>query len=163
MRRAAAALLLTWCAAAFAQLPDWGGGPTPALRLPDLEGRLHALEDYRGKVVLINFWATWCEPCREEMPSIERLRASLAGRPFAVLAVNLAEPESRVRGYLNRVALDFPVLLDQDRTASRAWKARYLPATFIVDPDGRVRYSYFGELDWSRDSVRNAIAALLPR
>ena len=92
MRRSAAALLLSWCAAAFAQLPSWGGGPTPALRLQDLEGRPHALEDYRGKVVLVNFWATWCEPCREEMPSIERLRASLAGQPFAVLAVNLAEP-----------------------------------------------------------------------
>ena len=163
MRRAAAALLLSCCAAAFAQLPDWGGGPTPALRLQDLDGRLHALEDYRGKVVLVNFWATWCEPCREEMPSIERLRASLAGRPFAVLAVNLAEPESRVRGFLNQVPLAFPVLLDHDRSASRAWKARVLPATFIVGPDGRVRYSYFGELDWSRDSVRNAIAALLPQ
>ena len=163
MRRAAAALLLSWGAAVGAQLPDWGGGPTPALRLQDLDGTIHALEDYRGKVVLVNFWATWCEPCREEMPSIERLRASLAGRPFAVLAVNLAEPESRVRGYLNQVRLAFPVLLDYDRTASRAWKARYLPATFIVDPEGRVRYAYFGELDWSRDSVRNAIAALLPR
>jgi len=82
---------------------------------------------------------------------------------LAVLAVNVAEPESRVRGYLNQVRLAFPVLLDHDRTASRAWKARVLPATFIVGPDGRVRYSYFGELDWSRDSVRNAIAALLPR
>jgi thiol-disulfide isomerase/thioredoxin len=163
MRRAAAALLLSWCAAGLAQLPDWGGGPTPALRLQDLDGRLHALEDYRGKVVLVNFWATWCEPCRDEMPSIERLRASLAGRPFAVLAVNLAEPESRVRGFLNQVSLAFPVLLDRDRTASRAWKARYLPSTFIVGPDGRVRYSYFGELDWSRESVRNAIAALLPQ
>lgn len=163
MRRLAALLLLSWCAAAFAQLPEWSGGPTPALRLPDLEGKLHALEDYRGKVVLVNFWATWCEPCREEMPSIERLRAALAGQPFAVLAVNLAEPESRVRGFLNRMPLAFPVLLDPDRTASRAWKARYLPATFIVGPDGRVRYSYFGELDWSRDAVRETIADLLPQ
>jgi len=162
MRLAAAALLL-WCTAAFAQLPEWSGGPTPALRLQDLDGKPHALEDYRGKVVLINFWATWCEPCRVEMPSIERLRASMAGRPFAVLAVNLAEPESRVRGFLHQVPLAFPVLLDPDRAAAKAWKARYLPATFIVGPDGRVRYSYFGELDWSRDSVRKTIAALLPQ
>ena len=163
MRRAAALLLLCWCAAAFAQLPEWSGGLTPALRLQDLDGKPHALEDYRGKVVLVNFWATWCEPCREEMPSIERLRASMAGRPFAVLAVNLAEPESRVRGFLNQVPLAFPVLLDQDRAAAKAWKVRFLPATFIVGPDGRVRYSYFGEFDWSRDSVRKTIAALLPR
>ncbi len=161
--RLAAALLLFWCGAALAQLTSWSGGPTPSLRLQDLEGKVHALEDYRGKVVLINFWATWCEPCRDEMPSIERLRTSLAGRPFAVLAVNLAEPESRVRGFLKKVPLGFPVLLDRDTATAKAWKARLLPATFIVGPDGRVRYSYFGELDWSREAVRNAIVALLPQ
>ena len=78
------------------------------------------LAEYRGKVVLVNFWATWCEPCREEMPSIERLRASLQGRPFVVLAVNLAEPESRIRKFLEAVPVGFPVLLDRDtQTAKR--------------------------------------------
>ena len=161
--RWAAGLLLLCCTAALAQLPTWSGGPTPAFRLQDLDGKTHSLEQYRGKVVLVNFWATWCEPCREEMPSIERLRKSLEGRPFEVLAVNLAEPESRVRGFLNTLPLGFPVLLDRDTSTAKAWKARFLPATFIVGPDGRVRYSYFGELDWSRDSVRNTIAALLPQ
>ena len=69
------------------QLRPWSGGATPPLELQDLEGRPHRLRDYRGKVVLINFWATWCEPCREEMPSMNRLRASLAAQPFVVLAV----------------------------------------------------------------------------
>jgi thiol-disulfide isomerase/thioredoxin len=160
--RLAAALLL-WCAAASAQLPPWSSGPTPALRLPDLEGREHALEDYRGKVVLINFWATWCEPCKHEMPSIERLRRSLPERPFAVLAVNLAEPESRVQRFLREVPVGFTVLMDRDTATAKAWKARMLPATYIVGPDGRIRYSYFGELDWSRESVRRQIADLLPR
>jgi peroxiredoxin len=160
--RLAAALLL-WCAAASAQLPSWNGGPTPALRLPDLDGKEHALEAYRGKVVLINFWATWCKPCKDEMPSIERLRRSLDGRPFAVLAVNLAEPDSRVRRFLSEVPLGFPVLMDRDTAAARAWKARLLPATYIVGPDGRIRYSYLGELDWSREPVRQQIAELLPR
>jgi thiol-disulfide isomerase/thioredoxin len=161
--RLAAALLLLWCSAGLAQLPSWSGGPTPPFRLPDLDAKVHTLEAYRGKVVLINFWATWCEPCREEMPSIERLRQSLAGRPFVVLAVNLGEPESRVRGFLNTMPLGFPVLMDRDTATAKAWKARFLPATFIVGPDGRVRYSYFGELDWSREPVRNTIAALLPQ
>jgi len=160
--RLAAALLL-WCAAASAQLPAWSGGPTPALRLPDLEGKEHALEAYRGKVVLINFWATWCEPCKDEMPSIERLRRSLEGRPFAVLAVNLAEPDSRVQRFLREVPLGFPVLMDRDTATAKAWKARLLPATYIVGPDGRIRYSYLGELDWSREPVRRQIAELLPR
>lgn len=160
--RLAAALLL-WCASASAQLPSWSGGPTPALRLPDLEGKEHTLEAYRGKVVLINFWATWCEPCREEMPSIERLRRSLEGRPFAVLAVNLAEPDTRVQRFLREVPLGFTVLMDRDTATAKAWKARMLPATFIVGPDGRIRYSYFGELDWSKAAIRDAITALLPR
>ena len=160
--RLAAALLL-WCAAASAQLPSWSGGPTPSLRLPDLEGKEHALEAYRGRVVLVNFWATWCVPCKEEMPSIERLRSSMQGRPFAVLAVNLAEPDSRVQRFLRDVPLGFPILMDRDTSASRAWKARLLPATFIVGPDGRIRYSYIGELDWSREPIRRQIAELLPR
>jgi peroxiredoxin len=160
--RLAAALLL-WCAAANAQLPSWSGGPTPALRLPDLDGKEHRLEAYRGKVVLINFWATWCEPCKDEMPSIERLRVSLQGRPFAVLAVNLAEPDSRVQRFVQEARLGFPVLMDRDTATAKAWKARLLPATYIVGPDGRIRYSYLGELDWSREPVRKQIAELLPR
>lgn len=160
--RLAAALLL-WCAAASAQLPPWSGGPTPALRLQDLEGKEHALGAYRGKVVLVNFWATWCEPCKDEMPSIERLRRSLEGRPFAVLAVNLAEPDSRVQRFLREVPLGFPVLMDRDTAAAKAWKARVLPATYIIGPDGRIRYSYLGELDWSREPVRKQIAELLPQ
>jgi thiol-disulfide isomerase/thioredoxin len=160
---AGALLLGPGHAAAQEVLSPWYGGPTPALKLKDLEGREHALESYRGKVVLVNFWATWCEPCKEEMPSIERLRQSLAGRPFAVLAVNLAEPDARVQAFLAKLPLGFPVLMDRDAAATKAWKARMLPATFIVGTDGRVRYSYIGELDWSREPVRRQIAALLPR
>jgi thiol-disulfide isomerase/thioredoxin len=141
-------------------LKAWSG-PTPALNLADLEGRRHDLAAYRGKVVLINFWATWCEPCRDEMPSIERLRASLEGRPFAVLAVNLAEPEPRIRRFLDAVPLRFPILLDRDGQTARAWQAKLLPVTYIVGPDGVIRYRYLGELDWSRPDIRNTIAALM--
>jgi len=144
-----------------AELKPWSGGATPPLQLADLQGAKHSLADYRGKVVLINFWATWCAPCRDEMPSIERLRASLEGRPFAVLAVNLAEPESRIRKFLEVMPLRFPVLLDRDAGTTRAWQAKYLPATYIVGPDGRVRYSRLGELDWSTPEVRAAILGLM--
>ncbi len=144
------------------ELRAWSGGATPGLALRDFDGRLHRLEDYRGKVVLINFWATWCAPCLAEMPSISKLRASLAGQPFAVLAVNLAEPESRIRRFMEQVPLDFPVLLDRDTAAAKAWKAHILPASFIVDPDGRIRYSVLGEIDWTEERVRKAIHGLLP-
>jgi thiol-disulfide isomerase/thioredoxin len=160
-----AGLVLVGPATAAAQqvLSPWYGGTTPALKLKDLEGKEHALESYRGKVVLVNFWATWCEPCKDEMPSIERLRKSLENRPFAVLAVNLAEPDARVQAFLRQVPLGFPVLMDRDAAAAKAWKARMLPATFVVGADGRVRYSYIGELDWSREPVRRQVAELLPR
>jgi len=142
-------------------LKPWSGGATPPLVLSDLEGVKHRLADYRGKVVLVNFWATWCVPCRDEMPSIERLRATLEGKPFVVLAVNLAEPESRIRKFLEAVPVRFPVLLDRDTQASKAWQARLLPVTYIVGPDGAIRYRYVGELDWSGPEARKAILGLL--
>jgi len=149
-------------AAAAQDLQAWEG-PTPALALPDLQGRVHRLADYRGRVVLVNFWATWCAPCREEMPSIQRLRRSLEGQPFEVLAVNLGEPASRVRGFLEQAPLGLPVLLDGDTEAARAWKARVLPATYLVDADGRVRYWRFGAADWAEDPARARVLELIGR
>jgi len=162
--RLLAALAALWAAAAgAAELKPWPGGDTPALALEDLDGKAHRLDAYRGKVVLINFWATWCDPCREEMPSIDRLRASMQGKPFVVLAVNLAEPPSRIRSYLQKMPVGFTVLLDRDMAVAKAWKARILPATYIVGPTGKVRYSYVGELDWSQESIRRKILELVPR
>jgi thiol-disulfide isomerase/thioredoxin len=130
-------------------------------RLEGYEIFLDSNPEYRGKVVLVNFWATWCVPCRDEMPSIERLRASLDGRRFAVLAVNLAEPESRIQKFLESVPLNFPVLLDRDAKIARAWQAKLLPATYIVGPDGTIRYRHLGELDWSKPEVRALVVSLM--
>jgi len=149
-------------AAAAADFKTWSG-PTPELRLQDLGGREHRLADYRGKVVLVNFWATWCAPCRDEMPSIGRLRQSLEGRPFEVLAVNLGEPVSRIEKFRTQVPMDFPVLLDPDTATARAWKARFLPATYLVDANGRVRYAHYGGLDWAGPEARAKVLELLGR
>ena len=157
-----AMLFCCTASAAAQQLKPWTGGATPSLALQDVEGRMHRLEDYRGKVVLVNFWATWCEPCREEMPSMNRLRASLAGRPFEVLAVNLAESEARIRRFVEQLPLEFTVLMDRDSAAAKAWQARVLPMSFLVGPDGRIRYSVVGEIDWTQERVRNAILEMLP-
>ena len=163
MLRVVAALVLATaaCAGAAAELRRWDGGATPPLALEDLEGRPHSLADYHGKVVLVNFWATWCEPCREEMPSIERLRNSLEGEPFEVLAVNLAEPLSRIEKFVAQLPLGFPLLRDRDGAAGKAWKAKLLPASFLIGRDGRIRYVAYGELDWSSDAVRARVAELL--
>ena len=144
---------------AKSDLRPWSG-PTPALSLKDLGGAQHKLEAYRGKVVILNFWATWCEPCREEMPSFNRLRKALEGQPVAMFAVNIGEGEGRINEFLAKVPIDFPVLLDRDSQLSRAWKVRLMPTTFIIGTDGRIRYSFAGERDWADESVRAKIAAL---
>jgi len=143
-------------------LPAWTGGPTPPLALTDLDGRLHDVAAYRGTVLLVNFWATWCAPCREELPSLERLGDTLRGRPFEILAVNVAEAESRVRRFLTDVPLRLPILLDRDGNAQRAWGVRGLPATFLLDPEGAIRYWYLGELDWAQPQILRTVESLLP-
>jgi len=161
--RAALPCVLAAAPAGAAELKPWTGGPAPALELRALDGPGHRLADYRGRVVLVNFWATWCEPCREEMPSMQRLKEKLAGRPFVVLAVNLDEPESRIRKFLSQVPVDFTILLDPGKKAARSWDARILPASFVIGPDGAIRYSLVGELDWDEDRVASRVVELLPR
>jgi peroxiredoxin len=147
--------------AAAQPLKPWSGGAAPALELTGTDGKLYRLADYRGSAVLVNFWATWCEPCREEMPSMERLRRALQGKRFVVLAVNVGESARTARAFGEKMQLGFPLLLDRDTKTARAWSARVLPASFVVGPDGDIRYSYFGAIDWARDDVRGAIEELL--
>ncbi|HYL89179.1 MAG TPA: TlpA disulfide reductase family protein [Burkholderiales bacterium] len=147
--------------ASAVELKPWEGGATPPLAVEDLEGKTHSLADYRGKVVLVNFWATWCEPCRAEMPSIDRLRSSLKGKPFVVLAVNMAEPLSRIEKFTATMPLGFPLLRDRDGSASKSWKAKLLPASYLIGRDGRVHYVAYGELDWTSAPVRARVEELL--
>lgn len=160
--RAALPCVLAAAPVSAAELKPWTGGPAPVLELRGLDGVGHRLADYRGKVVLVNFWATWCEPCRDEMPSMQRLKEKLAGKPFAVLAVNLDEPESRIRQFLSQMKVDFTVLLDPGKKAARAWDARILPASFVIGVDGKIRYSLVGELDWDHERVVDRLSKLFP-
>jgi peroxiredoxin len=156
-----AVFLCTLGAAQAQGLKPWKGGAAPAIQLATPDGASRRLEDYRGKVVLLNFWATWCAPCLEEMPSIERLRRSLDPRRFAVAAINVGEGPAAVRGFAEKMGLGFDFLLDRDLKTSKAWGARVLPMTFVVGPDGVVRYTYTGAIDWSSPEVRKAITALI--
>ena len=142
-------------------LKPWDEVITPPLELTDLQGVRHRIRDYRGKVVLVNFWATWCAPCREEMPSLEQLRASLAGRPFAMLAVNLGEAEPQVRKYLETVPVAFTVLLDRNGSTAKPWQARMLPVTYVLGPKGEPVYRHVGGRDWSQPEVRKAMLDLM--
>jgi thiol-disulfide isomerase/thioredoxin len=135
--------------AVAAELKPATGALAQPLVLKALDGTVQDLAKYRGKVVLVNFWATWCEPCRDEMPSIVRLKEKFAGQPFEVLAVNLDEPESRVRAFLEKTPLPLTVVLDPGKLVTKAWGVRILPASYVIGRDGRLRYTALGELDWS--------------
>ncbi|HYC37149.1 MAG TPA: TlpA disulfide reductase family protein [Usitatibacter sp.] len=144
-----------------APLKPWKGGPAPRLELEALDGRKFDLAAMRGRVVVVNFWATWCEPCLAEMPSLERLREKMRGRPFEVLAVNYGESEERAGGYVARQKLTLPVLLDPEKRTAAAWKVGGLPMTFLVDARGQVRQWAFGERDWSAAPSVKVIEGLL--
>jgi len=158
---ASLALLSTFALAQ--ELKPWGRAPTPLLELADVQGGAHKLGDYRGKVVLVNFWATWCVPCREEMPSLERLRLAMDGKPFVILAVNVGEGARVAGDFGMKLDLGFPLLLDRDTRTAKSWGARVLPASYLVGPDGAIRYSYVGELDWSSEVIRRRVESLLPK
>lgn len=145
---------------AAATLTKWTGGRLPALKLADADGREQGTADWRGKTVVVNFWATWCEPCREEMPSLDRLRKRLSSMPFEVIAVNVGEAPERVARFTRDTPVSFPILYDRDSSTAKRWKVRGYPTSYVIGPDGRIRYYFVGELDWSRDDVVRTIEAV---
>jgi thiol-disulfide isomerase/thioredoxin len=142
-------------------LPRTARSPA-GLRLTDLAGRPVRIEDYRGKVLLVSFWATWCEFCREQMLAMHRLQARMAGQPFEMLAVNFGESTRHVRAHLRDLPVgDLRVVMDPDQAASKAWRVRVLPVNFLVDPQGRTRYTVLGEYDWGGDEAVGMIRRLM--
>ena len=154
MRLAAVLAALALVAASGAALaePDikpWKGTATLPLARNDMEGKAVDLKRLHGRVLVVNFWATWCEPCRDEMPSLQRLREKLDGKSFDVLAVNYGESREKVSQFLGKEKVALPVLLDPEMETAKAWGVGGLPMTFLIDAKGRVRYSVFGERDWN--------------
>lgn len=133
----------------------------PDLALKDLAGVSRSLDDYKGKVVLVNFWATWCPPCRREMPSMQRLKEKMSGRSFVMLGVDSAEQREEVEAFLKLVKVDFPILLDPDTAATRRWKVFALPTSFLVDRNGKVRYSISGPTEWDEGEAVQIIELLM--
>ena len=133
----------------------------PPLDLLDLDGNRKPLSDYRGRVVLVSFWGTWCPPCVEEMPSIQRLQDRSTDRRFSVLAVNVSEGRNRVAAFVERNGIRFTVLLDSEADASHAWQVRVFPTSYLVDVSGGVRYRAVGPVDWESGEALEAVQGLL--
>jgi peroxiredoxin len=135
------------------------GQPAPDFALEDTTGRSIKLADYRGKVVLINFWATWCLPCRAEMPEFETIYRAYRERGFEVLAIDLQETATEVQPFMAELGLSFPALLDRDGFVSRAYRARALPSSFLVDRQGTIRYLKIGPV--TADALEEEVRKLL--
>jgi thiol-disulfide isomerase/thioredoxin len=153
--------LLLNCGTQAAGFEKRAATPAPELQAQDLAGAPKTLADYRGKVVLLNFWASWCPPCLREMPSMERLRVKMAGRPLAIVALDSAEAPEEVNAYLSRMTLGFPILLDPDGSNTRRWKVFALPTTFLLDAEGRVRYVLTGPTEWDEGEALAVIESML--
>ena len=142
-------------------LEPWTATTPPAFSLNDTRDTMHRLADYRGKVILVNFWASWCPPCIKEMPSMQRLQTQLADRPFGILAVNVGEKKYKVWKFAKLVNFTLPVLLDTKSHTFNTWDASVLPTRFILDTEGRIRYRVQADLEWDTAEVIALIEELL--
>ena len=139
------------------------GKPTPPLSLTDLDGKAWSLAALKGRPVVLNFWATWCEPCRAEMPSLELLATRHERAGLVVLSVNFKESAATIKRFLEVLPFSLPILLDRDGEAAGAWAARAFPSTVLIDRGGTARNSVIGELDWMGGTARELIEPLLVR
>jgi thiol-disulfide isomerase/thioredoxin len=153
----AASLALWPIAADAATLETWTEGPPPSLRLKTLEGKELTLASFRGRTVIVNFWATWCGPCLAEMPSLQRLRDRLAPEGVEVIAVNLKESTVQIAPFVERLGITFPVVRDVTGTVSSAWHVNVFPTTFVIGPDQRIAMVVRGEVDWDSGEVEAQI------
>lgn len=148
--------------AQFQQPQPWSRKTSPSLQLPDLDGAVWSLAAQRGKPVLLNFWASWCEPCRSEMPSLEQLALRHKDRGLQVLAVNYREGTAAVRRFIDATALQLPVLRDVDGRAARAFGVHIFPSSVAINRLGQVRFVVVGECDWSSPAASRWVNALFP-
>jgi len=140
--------------------------PRPAAKdfaLKDLDGKTQRLTDYRGKVVLVNFWGSWCPPCRREMPSMERIYQTLKSESFAVLAINQSESLNLVFAFTGEIdpSPTFPMLLDSDSSVSSKWGVLGLPISFIVDKQGRIAYRAMGGREFEHPNIEKKLRELI--
>ncbi len=139
------------------------GSPAPDFELKDLTKKPVKLSDYKGKVIFLNFWATWCKPCKEEMPSMELLYKAMKGKDFEMIAVSIDRDIAKVEPFVKELKLTFPILLDFMGKADRRYKLTGVPETYIIDQNGVIVEKILGPRDWTRPESLQTILELLKK
>jgi thiol-disulfide isomerase/thioredoxin len=131
----------------------------PQIDVVDLQGQHWTRAKLKGRVVVLNFWGTWCGPCKEEMPSLQALQ-SADGMAPVVIGINVKEAASTVKRFANAQGLTFPLVLDPQGEITRGWGVRVYPTTVLIDADGQARWRVVGEVDWSGAEASAWLSAL---
>ncbi len=141
------------------------GMTAPNFSLPDLQGKTQRLTDYRGKVVFLNFWATWCKPCKEEMPSMQVLWDNLKNQDFMMLAVSMDRVTTTkdIPSFVETLKLSFPILTDSWGQTDKRYKLMGVPETYIIDQNGVLREKVIGPRDWTRRESIETIVQMLQK
>ncbi|MDH5327147.1 MAG: TlpA family protein disulfide reductase [Gammaproteobacteria bacterium] len=144
------------------RLKPYRGTPVPPpIDLPDISGKRYTRQNYIGQITVINFWASWCAPCVEEIPSLNRLRSKMSAKPFELISINYAEKTQTIQEFMKTVKVDFPVLLDVDGSEAGVWNVIAFPSTFVIGPDGRIHYGVNAGIEWDQDEVLQKLNLLL--
>jgi peroxiredoxin len=158
-RFAAAVVLALGASAAVPAIAPLSAAPDFTLHV--MNGPNLRLQEQRGRVVMVNFWATWCGPCRQEMPQLNRLYEKYHAAGFVLLGVNVDDDTSKAAEVAGKLGVTFPVLLDTDKTVSKLYELSTMPSTVIIDRDGKVRYVHRGYLTGYEDNYEKQIRELL--
>ena len=142
--------------------PYSGSIKDPVISLKDLNGTTHTLAQYRGKVVLVQFWATYCPPCVKEMPSMNKLQDKLAeaGVPFKILAIDMAETKAEVDAFVKKIKPEFTILMDETGSSIGQWNVFAAPSNFIINKQGKIAYTLFGGVEWDSEEIIEKITKL---
>jgi len=136
-------------------------GPTPDFSLPSLDGKKISLKDYRGKVLFLNFWATWCVPCREEMPAMEKLYQEFKNKNFVVLAINVKDRKTEAVKFVKELKLTYPIAFDPEGDVGLLYGAWGLPTTYLIGPKGEGLARAWGPADWHAPQARKLIQQII--
>ena len=145
-----------------AHLKKYKGSISPlAINLKNAQGKTVIKNNFKGQVTIINFWATWCRPCVEEIPSLNRLKEKMLGLPFELISINYAEDKKTILEFMKMVKVDFPVLLDQEGSFAKKWNVITYPSTFVIDKNGKIQYGVNAAIEWDNPNLIKKIKALL--